>query len=526
MPRARFKNTGGISCFALHCGARSPPCIVLAAAFGLEAQSTRHVPAPLRVRRRRVGVRDGALSPHRRRRRRSRAVGRVVSDRASARRADVGRRRRRRSRARRPPRLRAAPRAARQPRTVREARADADVAARRPRATSRRDVTHLALSHYHWDHTADANLFADAQWLVSKLEHDAMFCGRPARRHASRDVLGAQERAHDADHGDRARRVRRRHGRHSRRRTGHTEGHSVLYVKLAKTGGVVLSGDLYHYPAERTLKRLPTFEVSEAETQAARDELEQFLRARARSSGSSTTWPRFVSSRRRPSTTTERPARLAPALAVAARRRLASQPAPEPLEALADAAGRGERRAPASSSIAVVAAQHAERPDPRPEPQRAAERRWRPLDSARNCCSSSASSTRSDSSQLAAICRATFGVCSSSSDATAAGSGLQLPRRVVIERAAIHDDRAEPHRRAPTSCAVNGSDASTAAACSSAAAAERCVCSQTISANCAASPFARNTGCISAAATSERVPWCRAPRARARSSRQAASRGR
>ena len=44
------------------------------------------------------------------------------------------------------------------------------------------DVTHLALSHYHWDHTADANMFAGAQWLVPKLEHDAMF--RPIRRAA------------------------------------------------------------------------------------------------------------------------------------------------------------------------------------------------------------------------------------------------------------------------------------------------------------------------------------------------------
>ena len=52
----------------------------------------------------------------------------------------------------------------------------------------------------------------------------------------------------------------------------------MLYVKLAKTGPVVLSGDLYHYPAERTLNRLPTFEVSEAETQASRDEVDQFLR--------------------------------------------------------------------------------------------------------------------------------------------------------------------------------------------------------------------------------------------------------
>ena len=59
---------------------------------------------------------------------------------------------------------------------------------------------------------------------------------------------------------------------------GHTERHAVRYVKLANTGGVVLSGDLYHYPAERTLNRLPTFEVSEAETQAARAEVEQLLK--------------------------------------------------------------------------------------------------------------------------------------------------------------------------------------------------------------------------------------------------------
>ena len=141
------------------------------------------------------------------------------------------------------------------------------------------DVTHLALSHYHWDHTADANTFAHAQWLVPKLEHDAMFGADPpggtrpetysALRNSSRTTLLTARRA---------RRVRRRHASSSARRAGHTEGHTVLYVKLANTGGVVLSGDLYHYPAERTLNRLPTFEVSEAETQAARAELEQFLR--------------------------------------------------------------------------------------------------------------------------------------------------------------------------------------------------------------------------------------------------------
>ena len=138
------------------------------------------------------------------------------------------------------------------------------------------DITHLALSHYHWDHTADANLFADAQWLVPKKEHDAMFKADPpggtrpetysALKGARTTLITANE--HDV-FGDGTVVIRQA--------AGHTEGHSVLYVKLANTGGVVLSGDLYHYPAERRLKRLPTFEVSEAETEAARAELEGFL---------------------------------------------------------------------------------------------------------------------------------------------------------------------------------------------------------------------------------------------------------
>lgn len=32
---------------------------------------------------------------------------------------------------------------------------------------------------------------------------------------------------------------------------------AALYIKLAKTGGVVLSGDLWHHAEERTLRRMP-----------------------------------------------------------------------------------------------------------------------------------------------------------------------------------------------------------------------------------------------------------------------------
>ena len=41
------------------------------------------------------------------------------------------------------------------------------------------DITHLALSHYHYDHTANANAFASATWLVRQVERDAMFAAKP-----------------------------------------------------------------------------------------------------------------------------------------------------------------------------------------------------------------------------------------------------------------------------------------------------------------------------------------------------------
>ena len=59
---------------------------------------------------------------------------------------------------------------------------------------------------------------------------------------------------------------------------GHTPSHQVLYLKLAKTGGVMLSGDLYHYPEERKLDRVPTFDFNEGQTRASRMMIETFLK--------------------------------------------------------------------------------------------------------------------------------------------------------------------------------------------------------------------------------------------------------
>lgn len=139
-----------------------------------------------------------------------------------------------------------------------------------------RDVTHLALSHYHWDHTANTNQFASATWLVRTVEREAMFSGGAigavrtqlyAGLKGSRVVLVEQDE-HDV-FGDGTVVIKAA--------PGHTPGHQVLYLKLPRTGGVVLSGDLYHYRQERTLNRLPTFEISVDQTRESRRSLESFL---------------------------------------------------------------------------------------------------------------------------------------------------------------------------------------------------------------------------------------------------------
>jgi N-acyl homoserine lactone hydrolase len=59
---------------------------------------------------------------------------------------------------------------------------------------------------------------------------------------------------------------------------GHTPGHQVLFVKLAKLGPVVLAGDLYHYPEERATGKTPSFEFNVPQSQASRTRLEIFLK--------------------------------------------------------------------------------------------------------------------------------------------------------------------------------------------------------------------------------------------------------
>jgi N-acyl homoserine lactone hydrolase len=121
------------------------------------------------------------------------------------------------------------------------------------------DITYLALSHNHYDHSANANDYAGSTWLVQKAEREFMFPDMPpatppngAARYSglkySKTILL------DGDYdvfGDGSVVIIAT--------PGHTPGHQSLFVKLAQTGPVVLSGDLYHYPSERTIKGFNPF---------------------------------------------------------------------------------------------------------------------------------------------------------------------------------------------------------------------------------------------------------------------------
>ena len=98
------------------------------------------------------------------------------------------------------------------------------------------------LSHYHSDHTANANEFASATWIVQKAERDFMFGEGPQ---------------------------------------GIIQPATYAALRNAKTkilDDEDFDGDLYHYPEERTTGRTPTFEFDAAQSKLSRARVEQYLK--------------------------------------------------------------------------------------------------------------------------------------------------------------------------------------------------------------------------------------------------------
>lgn len=137
------------------------------------------------------------------------------------------------------------------------------------------DVEYIAFSHFHWDHTGNANDFAGATWLLSRREVQSLD-SQPAPGRMAVDNLSAYKQAKveliDLDRdvfGDGSVRILRANG--------HTAGHQVLMLRLPKAGTVILSGDLFHTRENFEQGRMPAFNYSRGETLAAMDRVRRLL---------------------------------------------------------------------------------------------------------------------------------------------------------------------------------------------------------------------------------------------------------
>jgi N-acyl homoserine lactone hydrolase len=143
------------------------------------------------------------------------------------------------------------------------------------------DITYLAFSHFHLDHTGNANAFGSATWILNQAEL-TWALGDPTPPIVDPSSFSAFRSAHtimiSSDYdvfGDGLVRILKT--------PGHTPGHQVLMVKLPKSGTVVLSGDLYHLQADRPSRagsspQVMRVNTNRADTLASMDRVEDIIR--------------------------------------------------------------------------------------------------------------------------------------------------------------------------------------------------------------------------------------------------------
>jgi len=138
------------------------------------------------------------------------------------------------------------------------------------------DIDYLSVSHFHGDHTGNANMFNQSSLIMQQEEFDAAFGEKPEQFSFDPSSYNTFDKAKvkvisgDYDvFGDGKVVIKRA--------IGHTPGHQVLFVDLEETGPIVLSGDLYHFTENRTHKRVPSFNFNKEQTLESMDTIESFV---------------------------------------------------------------------------------------------------------------------------------------------------------------------------------------------------------------------------------------------------------
>lgn len=139
-------------------------------------------------------------------------------------------------------------------------------------------VDFLGISHMHFDHLGNAGLFPKATLLIQKEEYDAAFGPEPGKYGfdpAGYPTLKANPvKTLKDDHdvfGDGTVVIKRA--------LGHTPGHQALFLRLPRTGNLLLSGDLVHFSDNWEHKRVPGFNHDKEQSVKTMHEIEDFLKA-------------------------------------------------------------------------------------------------------------------------------------------------------------------------------------------------------------------------------------------------------
>ncbi len=140
------------------------------------------------------------------------------------------------------------------------------------------EIEWLGISHFHSDHTGNANWLSNATLLLQKEEFDAAFGDKP-------EQYGFDPKSYNHFNADNSKPLQGDYDVFSdgrvviKRALGHTPGHQMLFLDLPQSGPILLSGDLYHFTSNREHRRVPAFNFSKAQTLQSMDEMEAFLDA-------------------------------------------------------------------------------------------------------------------------------------------------------------------------------------------------------------------------------------------------------
>ena len=140
------------------------------------------------------------------------------------------------------------------------------------------EVTYLGLSHMHFDHVGNVALFPKSTLLMQKEEYESAFgpdaskFGNDPKNYPTLKDNPVQQLAGDHDvFGDGSVVIKRL--------VGHTPGHQALFVKLPKTGNVLLSGDVAHFTSNWKNRRVPSFNFDKEQSLKAMQDAADFIKA-------------------------------------------------------------------------------------------------------------------------------------------------------------------------------------------------------------------------------------------------------